>query len=128
MGREAITTNLAPKALGPYSQACRFAGSQVLYLSGQVPVDPNSGQLVSGSAGFQTERCMNNLRAVLEAAGLSFDNVIHCTIYLTNIGTLGEVSRVYGKFFKNPPPARSGIQVAALPLGADVEIDAIAMG
>jgi 2-iminobutanoate/2-iminopropanoate deaminase len=126
MTREAISCQGAPKAVGPYSQACRSQGGRTLYLSGQIPLDPATGSLVSASAAEQAERCMQNLGAVLEAAGLSFGHVVRCTIYLTDLGSFDAVNEVYGRYFTDPPPARACVQVAALPKGASVEIDAIA--
>jgi len=126
MSREVIATERAPAAVGPYAQACRRSGGRTLYLSGQIPLDPDSGQLVAGPPAEQAERCMRNLQAVLAAAGLGFDDVVRCTIYLTDLGAFGAVNEVYGRFFGDPPPARACVQVAALPKGAQVEIDAIA--
>lgn len=127
MAREAIATDRAPAAVGPYSQACRAKGDRTLYLSGQIPIDPKTGELVAGSPAAQAEQCMRNLQAVLEAAGLGFDRVVRCTIYLTDLDAFAAVNGVYGRFFTDPPPARACVQVAALPKGADVEIDAIAV-
>jgi 2-iminobutanoate/2-iminopropanoate deaminase len=124
--REIISTAEAPRAVGPYSQACRSRDGSTLYLSGQIPLDPSSSELIRGSAAAQAERCMENLKAVLEAAGASFDQVVRCTIYLTDMSSFSEVNEVYGRYFSQPPPARACVQVAALPKGADVEIDAIA--
>ena len=126
MTREVFHSDLAPRAVGPYSQACRIRGHSTVYLSGQIPIDPASGELVSGSAADQAEQCLQNLKAVLEAAKLTFDNVVRCTIYLTDLSSFGDVNEVYGRYFSDPPPARACVQVAALPKGADVEIDAIA--
>lgn len=126
MGREAIETDRAPAAVGPYSQACRHSAGRTVYLSGQIPLHPESGELVGGSAAEQAERCMRNLLAVLQAANLDFDAVVRCTIYLTDLDDFGAVNEVYGRFFSDPPPARACVQVAALPRGAKVEIDAIA--
>jgi 2-iminobutanoate/2-iminopropanoate deaminase len=126
MTREAVTSPKAPKAVGPYSQACRSRKGKTLYLSGQIPLDPGTGELVSGPPAKQAERCMENLKAVLEEAKLSFDDVVRCTIFLTDLSAFGAVNEVYGKYFSNPPPARATIQVSALPKGASVEIDAIA--
>jgi 2-iminobutanoate/2-iminopropanoate deaminase len=126
MGRTVISSEDAPQAVGPYSQACKSEGSRTLYLSGQIPLDPANGELVSGPPAVQAERCMENLKAVLEAAGLTFDQVVRCTIYMTDLSAFGEVNQVYGRYFSDPPPARACVQVAALPKGASVEIDAIA--
>jgi len=126
MTRQVFHTDSAPQAVGPYSQACRISGHSTVYLSGQIPIDPASGELVAGPASAQAEQCMQNLKAVLEAARLTFDNVVRCTIYLTDLSSFGEVNEVYGRYFSDPPPARACVQVAALPKGADVEIDAVA--
>ena len=126
MGREVVSSPNAPKAVGPYSQACKSEGGRTLYLSGQIPLHPASGELNQGSFASQAERCMENLKAVLEEAGLTFDQVVRCTIYLTDLAAFGEVNEVYGRYFSDPPPARACVQVAALPKGASVEIDAIA--
>jgi 2-iminobutanoate/2-iminopropanoate deaminase len=128
MSREAVHSDRAPKAVGPYSQACRAQGSRTLYLSGQIPLDPASGALVAGPPADQARRCMENLKAVLQAAGLTFDHVVRCTIYLTDLSAFAAVNGVYGEYFQGAPPARATVQVAALPKGAQVEIDAIAEG
>lgn len=120
-----IQTSEAPAAIGPYSQAIR-AGNMV-FLSGQVPLDPKTGELVTGDIRLETERVMDNLAAVLAAAGLTFANVARTTIYLTNLGDFQAVNETYGKRFDKAPPARATVQVAALPKGARVEIDAIAV-
>ena len=126
MARKVIATDQAPAAVGPYSQACQSQSGRTLYLSGQIPLDPANGELVTGSATAQAERCMENLKAVLAAADLSFDHVLRCTIFLTDMADFGAVNEVYGRYFSDPPPARACVQVAALPKGVDVEIDAIA--
>jgi 2-iminobutanoate/2-iminopropanoate deaminase len=120
-----IATKSAPAAIGPYSQAVRAAN--MVFLSGQIPLDPATGAMVEGDIRAQTERVMTNLGAVLEAAGLSFANVARTTIYLTDLGDFAAVNEVYGKRFPENPPARATVQVAALPKGARVEIDAIAV-
>ena len=121
----AISTAQAPPAIGPYSQAVR-AGA-LLFLSGQIPLDPASGQIVAGDFVAQAERTMNNLAAVLAAAGCRFEDVVRTTIYLVDLGQFAAVNEVYGRFFHPPFPARATVQVAALPRGALVEIDAIAV-
>jgi 2-iminobutanoate/2-iminopropanoate deaminase len=126
MSREAIQSPQAPAAVGPYSQACRARGSRTLYLSGQIPLDPATGQLVQGPAASQAARCLDNLLAVLQADGLSFAEVVRCTIFLTDLADFGAVNEVYSRYFQPPFPARACVQVAALPRGARVEIDAIA--
>jgi 2-iminobutanoate/2-iminopropanoate deaminase len=120
-----IATPSAPAAIGPYSQAVR-AGNLV-FLSGQIPLDPATGSMVDGDIRAQTERVMENLAAVLAAAGLSFANVAKTTIYLADLGDFAVVNEIYGKRFPKNPPARATVQVAALPKGARVEIDAIAV-
>jgi 2-iminobutanoate/2-iminopropanoate deaminase len=123
--KTAIQTKNAPAAIGPYSQAIR-AGSMV-FLSGQIPLDPATGTLVSGTVAEETERVMENLKGVLEAAELSFENVVRTTIFLTDMADFQAVNEVYGKRFPGIPPARATVQVAALPRGVRVEIDAIAI-
>jgi 2-iminobutanoate/2-iminopropanoate deaminase len=120
-----VSTTDAPAAIGPYSQAVR-AGNMV-FLSGQIPLDPATGQMVTGDIRAQTERVMENLGAVLKAAGCSFKNVVRTTIYLTDLGDFAVVNETYGKRFPENPPARATVQVAALPKGAKVEIDCIAI-
>jgi 2-iminobutanoate/2-iminopropanoate deaminase len=120
-----VSTTDAPAAIGPYSQAVR-AGNMV-FLSGQIPLDPATGQMVTGDIRAQTERVMENLGAVLKAAGCSFKNVVRTTIYLTDLGDFAVVNETYGKRFPENPPARATVQVAALPKGAKVEIDCIAV-
>ena len=123
--KQPISTNDAPAAIGPYSQAIRDGG--VVFLSGQIPLDPATGQLVAGDITTQTARVMENLRAVLAAAGCSFADVVRTTIYLVDLAHFAAVNEAYGRFFEAPYPARATVQVAALPKGAQVEIDAIAM-
>lgn len=122
--RDAVSSPSAPAAIGPYSQAVR-AGS-LLFLSGQIPLDPATGQLVPGDVRAQTDQVMRNLRAVLEEGGASLDQVVRCTIYLVDLGDFGVVNEVYGGYFADPAPARATVQVARLPRDARVEIDAIA--
>jgi 2-iminobutanoate/2-iminopropanoate deaminase len=122
--REAISSPGAPKAIGPYSQAIR--AGQLLFLSGQVPLDPATGQLVGGDIAAQTRRVMENLGAVLNAAGLSFADVVRTTIFLADINDFAAVNEVYGSYFSAPAPARATVQVARLPKDARVEIDAVA--
>ncbi len=124
--KEVVHSDGAPKAIGPYSQALR-AGQGMLFLSGQIPLDPATGELVPGDVRAQTERVMENLAAVLRVAGLSFEHVVKTTIYLADLGDFAAVNEVYGRRFPQAPPARATVQVAALPRGARVEIDAIAV-
>jgi 2-iminobutanoate/2-iminopropanoate deaminase len=123
--KEPISTTHAPGAIGPYSQAIKAGG--LVFLSGQIPLDPATGQMVTGDVAAQTERVMRNLSAVLEAAGCTFDDVVRTTIFLTNLGDFQVVNETYGRYFQAVPPARATVQVAALPRGSNVEIDAIAV-
>ena len=125
MNKEAVTTKDAPGAIGPYSQALR--AGEVVFTSGQIPLDPATGQLVEGDIAAQTKRVMDNLRAVLKATGCSFRDVVRTTIYLVDLGHFAKVNEAYGACFQPPFPARSTVQVAALPRGAQVEIDMIAV-
>ena len=123
MPRQPIATNRAPAAIGPYSQAVR-SGSQV-FLSGQIPIDPATGQLVEGDISVQSRRVFDNLSAVCAAAGGSLDQVVRVGIYLMDLGDFAAVNAVMAEYFTAPYPARSTIQVAGLPRGARVEVDAI---
>ena len=122
--KQIVATDRAPKAIGPYSQAVRANG--FVFLSGQIPLDPGTGEMVQGDIVEQTQRVMQNLEAVLTAAGSSFDKVVRATIYLVDLGDFAKVNAVYGSCFSNEPPARATVQVAALPKGARVEIDLVA--
>jgi 2-iminobutanoate/2-iminopropanoate deaminase len=117
-------TKEAPAAIGPYSQAVEAGG--FVFCSGQIPLDPATGQLVEGDVAAQTERVMDNLRAVLAAARLGSEHVVRTTIYLVDLADFPRVNEVYGKWFPVNPPARATVQVTALPRGARVEIDAVA--
>jgi reactive intermediate/imine deaminase len=123
MSRQIIRTDKAPKAIGPYSQAVR-AGDTV-YLSGQIPLDPASGELVTGDITVQTQRVFENLRAVCEAAGGSLAGLVRVGIYLTDLKNFAAVNAVMAGFCKEPYPARSTVEVSGLPRGAEVEIDAV---
>ena len=123
--KKIISTSEAPGAIGPYSQAVR-SGS-FLFCSGQIPLDPKSGQIVPGDIASQTRRVLDNIGAVLKAEDLTFDHVVKTTILLTNLDDFQTVNDVYGSYFKQDPPARSTIQVAALAKGANVEIEVIAI-
>lgn len=124
MANAIVSTEKAPKAIGPYSQAV-IAGD-LIFTSGQIALDPATQQLLQGDIRAQTERVMDNLAAVLEAAGAGFENVIKATIFVADLGDFATVNEVYGKRFPRSPPARSTVQVAALPKGARVEIELIA--
>ena len=121
--RETVTAQGAPKAAGPYSHAIKSGG--FVFLSGQTPIDPNTGALVEGSIGDQARRCLENLAVVAAAAGASLDDAVRMSIYVTDISVFGEVNEAYGSFFTSDPPARTTIGVAALPMGAQIEMDAI---
>jgi 2-iminobutanoate/2-iminopropanoate deaminase len=123
MTRQAISTGGAPGAIGPYSQAIR--SGDMVFCSGQLGIEPVSGELVEGVEA-QAERALRNLQSVLDAAGLGFDDVVKTTIFLADIGDFAAVNAVYARFMPDPPPARSTVQVAALPKGGLVEIEAIA--
>jgi len=122
--RQAVSSPAAPKAIGPYSQAIR-AGS-LLFLSGQVPIDPATGNIVEGDVAAQTHRVFQNLGEVLKAGGASFDQVVRATVYLKDMNDFAVVNEVYGTYFSSPAPARATVQVARLPKDARVEIDLIA--
>lgn len=124
--REAIATKNAPAAIGPYSQGIKANG--FLFLSGQVALDPASGQLVAGDIRAQTERVLQNLQAVLEAAGSSLARVVKTTVFLADLNDFAAMNEVYARFFPAPPPARATVEVRRLPLDARVEIDVIALG
>jgi 2-iminobutanoate/2-iminopropanoate deaminase len=121
---KAISTADAPAAIGPYSQAIH--AGDLVFLSGQVPIDPATGELVGGDIAAQTDRVLDNLGAVLAAAGCGFADVVKTTIYLVDLGDFQAVNQTYAKRFSAAPPARATVQVSALPKGARVEIDAIA--
>ena len=123
--RQAIAAPGAPKAIGPYSPAIR-AGN-VLFLSGQVAIDPASGALVDGGIVAQTEQVMRNIGALLEAAGAGFEHLVRTTVFLADMNEFSAMNEVYATFLVDPPPARATVQVARLPRDARVEIDAIAM-
>jgi 2-iminobutanoate/2-iminopropanoate deaminase len=121
--REPVSALGAPKAAGPYSHAVKSGG--LLFCSGQTPVDPDSDTLVEGTVGEQTARCLQNLQVVCAAAGANLEDAVRIGVYVTDMTTFGEVNEAYAAFFPDDPPARTTIGVAALPLGARVEIDAV---
>ena len=123
MQKQTISTDAAPPAIGPYSQAVR--AGQFVFVSGQIPIDER-GELVAGGIEQQTQRVMQNLSAILQASGAAFDQVVKTTIYLTDLRDFAAVNTVYASYFPSAPPARATVQVAALPKGAQVEIDALA--
>lgn len=125
MPRQPIHSDAAPKAIGPYSQGVR--NGNTLYLSGQVPLDPATGEVVAGDIGTQAARVFENLKAVLAAGGATMDDVVRVAIYMPDLGNFGAVNEVMQRYFREPYPARSTIGVAALPRGVAVEVDAIAV-
>lgn len=122
--RTAIETDGAPGAIGPYSQAVR--DGRMLFVSGQVALDPTTGELIAGDVAAQTERVMRSAGAILAAAGADFPDVVRTTVYLVDLADFGAMNEVYARYFAAPEPARSTVQVAGLPKGASVEIDLIA--
>src|SRR5437588_4686875 len=122
--KKIISTSEAPAAIGPYSQGVRVGS--IIYYSGQIPLDPKTGQVVSGGIDVQARRVMENIGGLLRAEGLGFDNVVKTTIFLADIGDFQIVNEIYGSYFKQAPPARSTVQVSALPKCANVEIEVIA--
>ena len=122
--KQAVSSPDAPKAIGPYSQAVRVG--QLLFVSGQVPLDPATGEIVSGDIAAQTRRVFENLAAVLKAGGRSLNDVVRTTVFLADMNDFAEVNKVYGSYFSEPYPARATVQVARLPKDARVEIDVIA--
>jgi 2-iminobutanoate/2-iminopropanoate deaminase len=133
MKREIVATDKAPKAIGPYSQAVKVSTGHALgpggliFLSGQIPLDPATGQLVSGDIKAQTKRVIENLKAVLEAAGSSLENVVKTTVFLKNMDDFVPMNEVYAQYFGKTAPARATVQAARLPKDVSVEIDAIAV-
>ena len=123
--RTVIATSRAPAAIGPYSQAIRAGG--LVFVSGQIPLDPETGQVVEGGIAKQAERVLDSLRAILDASGSGLERVVKTTVFLVDLGTFTEVNEVYARFFPHAPPARSTVQVAALPRGVWIEIEAVAL-
>jgi 2-iminobutanoate/2-iminopropanoate deaminase len=123
--RDVIATDQAPKAIGPYSQAIRALG--LIFTSGQVAIDPATQQVIAGDVSAQTERVLKNLAAILQAADSSLEKVLRCTVFLKNMGDFNAMNEVYGRYFKQSPPARSTVEVARLPKDVLVEIDVIAL-
>jgi 2-iminobutanoate/2-iminopropanoate deaminase len=121
--RQVVSAPRAPGAVGPYSHAVRSGG--LLFCSGQTPLDPATGELVKGLVGDRTRQCLENLAAVCEAAGASLADAVRLTVYVTDMSSFAQVNEAYAAFFAADPPARATVGVASLPLGADVEIDAI---
>jgi 2-iminobutanoate/2-iminopropanoate deaminase len=123
LDRQTLDAPGAPAAVGPYSHAVR--AGELLFCSGQIPLDPDSGEIVGATPAAQAERCMHNLQAVCEAAGTTIERAVRLTIYVTDMSAFAAVNEVYARFFSGEPPARAAIGVAQLPRGAYVEIDAV---
>ncbi|MBU1356479.1 MAG: RidA family protein [Candidatus Edwardsbacteria bacterium] len=122
--RQVIKTDKAPAAIGPYSQGIEF-DSKLVFTSGQIPLDPKTGQMVEGDIKVQTKQVLENLKAVLEAGGSNLKKVIKCTVFLADMNDFAAMNEVYGEYFNQAPPARSAFQVARLPKDAKIEIEAI---
>lgn len=123
--RSVVKTSLAPAAIGPYSQA--ILAGDALYCSGQIPIDPKTGHMISGGVEAQTERVLENMGAVLKAAGMSYQHVVRCTVYLDDMNDYGVVNEVYSRYFNDAPPAREAVEVSALPRGVKIEISCVAV-
>ncbi len=124
MTKKIVATENAPKAIGPYSQAVIYNG--VVYCSGQIPLDPTTGQIIEGDVSAQTERVLENMKAVLEAAGSSLEKVLKTTVFIKDMSEFGKINDVYSRYFSGSLPARATVEVARLPRDVRVEIDAIA--
>ena len=125
MKRDIIATPLAPAAIGPYSQAVRTAG--LVFISGQIPIDPASGKLVSGDIGAETRQAMQNLKAILEASGSSLNQVLKVTLFIADMDQFGLINEAYAAFFPQDPPARACVEVSRLPKDVRVEVEAVAL-
>ena len=123
--RSTIRTSMAPAAIGPYSQAVLV--DNTLYCSGQIAIDPEKGHLIEGTVEDETDRALRNLGAVLAAAGMEYDNVVKCSVFVTDMKDYAMVNEVYARYFSEEPPARETVQVSALPAGARVEISCVAV-
>lgn len=125
MKKEMISTDKAPKAIGPYSQAVKANG--LIFVSGQIPIDPNTNDVIKGTIAEQTRQVLKNIGSILDAAGSNFQHVVKTTVYLIDLKEFGDMNQVYGEFFTAPFPARATVAVSSLPKGADIEIDAVAV-
>lgn len=125
--REVIKTSSAPAAIGPYSQGIRVSAGKMLFTAGQVPLDPATGQMVTGDIKAQTRRVLENVKAILHAAGASLENVVKTTVFMTDLNEFAAMNEVYAEFFSTNPPARSTVEVRALPRGSKVEIETMAI-
>ena len=125
MEKEQVATDRAPEAIGPYSQAVKIGG--FIFLSGQIPIDPATGELVVGPVAGQARRVLTNIKAVVEESGATMNDIVKTTVYITDILLFSDVNEVYADFFSKPYPARATVEVSGLPKGVDIEIDAIAV-
>jgi len=125
MGKKVIQTDKAPKAIGPYSQAIQV--ENFLFLSGQIPLNPKTGELIQGDIREQTQQVLENIKRILESQGLRMENMVKSTIFLKDIANFNQVNEVYGNYFPSSPPARSTVEVSKLPRNAEIEIEAIAV-
>jgi len=125
MEKQVVNTDRAPAAIGPYSQALKVG--EMVFVSGQIPIDPTTGDIVQGDIKAQTRQVLTNLNAVLKAAGSSLEEAVKTTVYITNMDEFAQVNEVYSEFFKDQPPARACVEVSRLPKGVAIEIDAIAV-
>lgn len=125
MKKSIVSTDKAPKAIGPYSQAVRMG--DLMFISGQIPLDPATNQSVTGDIKAQTRRVLENIRGVVQSQGLAMDDIVKTTVYMTDLGQFAEMNAVYGEFFPTNPPARATVQVSRLPKDALVEIEAVVM-
>lgn len=125
--REITKTTNAPSAIGPYSQAVKINAGKMIFTAGQIPLDPATGRLIEGDISAQTRRVLENVKAILTASGATLDNVVKTTVFMSDLGEFAAMNEVYGEFFPVNPPARSTVEVKALPRGARVEIDTIAV-
>ena len=126
MGKSIIKTDKAPQAIGPYSQGVKVKNGGFIFVSGQIPINPESGELVSGTIGDETRQILVNLKAILEEAGSGLDKVVKTCVFLKNMDDFAQMNQVYSEFFKKDPPARSTVEVSRLPKGVRIEIEAIA--
>jgi 2-iminobutanoate/2-iminopropanoate deaminase len=125
MEKEQVITDRAPEAIGPYSQGVKIG--RYVFLSGQIPIDPATGDLVTGSIAEQARQVLTNLKAVVEESGATMNDIVKTTVYITDILLFGDVNEVYADFFRKPYPARATVEVSGLPRGVDIEIDAVAV-
>ncbi len=125
MIKEVIFTNKAPKAIGPYSQAIKVGN--FIFISGQIPIDPNTGEIVEGDIKEQTKRVLENIKGILESISCSLNNIVKTTVFLKNLDDFPSMNEVYGSYFPENPPARSTVEVSRLPKGVNIEIEAIAV-